>query len=122
MQCLNAYNLKLFIYVQNMQCRPLLWEDKIEHVGMQLFIRYAFEQCINSYQIHSWPKIAVLMAFEAKKSMNLISISGCRSLHALKINKLYSKMTPLLQWSTQMSVYYINQIFFTEPIFYDENI
>ena len=47
-------------------------------------------QCINIYQIHSWPINAVLMTFEAKKSLNLISKSGCPILHALKINKQYS--------------------------------
>ena len=44
-------------------------------------------QCINIFQIHSWPIDAVLMAFEAKKSLNLILKSGCPILHALKINK-----------------------------------
>ena len=32
------------------------------------------------------------MRFEAKKSINLISKSGCSNLHALKINKQYSQM------------------------------
>ena len=36
---------------------------------------------------------AVLMTFEAKKSINLISKSGCLYLHALKINKQSSKMS-----------------------------
>ena len=33
---------------------------------------------------------AVLMRFEEKKSINLISKWGCPNLHALKINKQYS--------------------------------
>ena len=57
----------------------------MEHVSMQIFIRYAFKQCVNNYQIHSWPIIAVIMTFEAKKSINLISNLGCPIIHALKI-------------------------------------
>ena len=64
--------------------------DKKEHVSMQVIIRYASKQCINTYQIHSWPTLSVLMTFEAKKSINLLSNSGCPILHALKINKQYS--------------------------------
>ena len=30
----------------------------MEYVSMQMFIRYASKQCINNYQIHSWPIIA----------------------------------------------------------------
>ena len=45
----------------------------MEHVSMYMFIRYASKQCINNYQIHSWPKIAALMTFEANKSIDLIS-------------------------------------------------
>ena len=59
----------------------------MEHVSMQVFIRYASKQCINTYQIHSWPMVTSLMTFEAKESLNLISNSGCPILHALKINK-----------------------------------
>ena len=62
----------------------------MEHVSMQVFIRCDSKQCINTYQIHFWPIIAVLMAFEANKSIHLISNSGCPILHALKINKQYS--------------------------------
>ena len=61
----------------------------MEHVSIQMFIRYVSKQCINNYQIHSWPIIAVLMTFEAKKSINLISNSGCPILHVLKINNDY---------------------------------
>ena len=61
---------------KNVQCRPIQWGDKMEHVSMHVFIRYAFKQCINTYQIHSWPKIAVLMTFEAKKSLNQFQIRG----------------------------------------------
>ena len=62
----------------------------MEHVNMRVFIRCASKQCINTYQIHSWPIIAVLMTFEAKKSIHLISNSGCPILQAFKINKQYS--------------------------------
>ena len=60
------------------------------YVSMQVFIRYASKQNITTYQIHSWPIFEVLMTFEAKKSINLISNSGYPILHALKINKQYS--------------------------------
>ena len=60
-----------------------------EHV-MHIFIRYASKQFIVNYQIHSSPIIAVLMTFEAMKSIHLISISGCPILNALKFNKQYS--------------------------------
>ena len=62
----------------------------MEHVSMQMFIRYASKQCINNYQINSQPIIAVLMTFEANKSIHLNSNSGCPIPHALKINKQYS--------------------------------
>ena len=68
---------------------PLVGEDKMEHVSMQVFIRYASKQYINTYQKHFWPIIAVLMTFEAKKSINLISSSGCLIIHAL-IYRQYS--------------------------------
>ena len=71
MQCLNAYNLK-FIYVQKCAKQTPSVGDEMEDVSMQVFIRYASKQCKNTYQIHSWPIIAVLMIFEAKKSINLI--------------------------------------------------
>ena len=64
--------------------------DKMEQLSMQVFIRYASKHCINTYQIHSWPIIAVLMAFEANKSIILISNLGCPILHALKMNNQYS--------------------------------
>ena len=61
----------------------------MEYVSMQMLIRYALKQCINNYQIHSWPIIAVLMTFEAKISIILISNWGCPILHAFKINKQF---------------------------------
>ena len=61
----------------------------MEHVSMQMLISCVTKQCINSYQIRSCPIIAVLMTYEARKSINLISNSGCLILHALKINKQY---------------------------------
>ena len=42
---------------------------------------------MNNYQIHFGAINAVLMRFEEKKSINLISKWGCPNLHALKINK-----------------------------------
>ena len=78
MQCLNAYNLNV-IYLCTKMCNvdPFSGGDKMELVSMQVFIRYDYKQCINTYQIYFWPIIAVLMTFEAKKSLNLISNSGC---------------------------------------------
>ena len=84
MQCLNAYNLK-FIYEKNMQLMPLQWQDKSEYVSMHFFTRCAPKKYINNYQIqiHSWEINAVLITFEAKKSINSISKSGCPNVHAL---------------------------------------
>ena len=90
MQCLNVYNLK-FIYVQ--KCAMHISLVGGYNVSMHMVIRYASKQCINDYHIHSWPIIAVLMTFEAKKSMNLFSNLGCPILHALNINKQYSQTT-----------------------------
>ena len=59
-----------------MQCRPLQWAYKMEYISMQFFMRYAFKQRINNYQIHFWPTLADFMTFEAKKSINLFSKSG----------------------------------------------
>ena len=53
-------------------------------------MRYASKQCINNYQIHSFAINAVLMTFEAKKYITLISKQGCPNLDALKTNKQYS--------------------------------
>ena len=69
---------------------PSVGGDKMEHVSMQNLIRCASKQYINTYQIHSWPIIALLITSAAKKSIHLISNSGCPILHALKINKQYS--------------------------------
>ena len=55
-----------------------------------LFTRYASKQYISNYQIHFGAINAVLMRFEEKKYINLISKCGCPNLHALKINKQYS--------------------------------
>ena len=54
----------------------------MEYVFMQMFMKYVFKQCINNYQIHPWTINAVLMTFEAKKSINFMSKSGCPFLHA----------------------------------------
>ena len=45
---------------------PLQWRDKMEHVNMQVLIKCASKQCINTNQIHSWQIIAILMTFDAK--------------------------------------------------------
>ena len=71
---------------KKVESRLLQWEDKMEHVSTHFFIRYASKQCIITYQKYSCP----IMTFEANKSINLISNSGCPILHALKINKQYS--------------------------------
>ena len=65
-----------------MQCRPRQRRDKSERAITQFFARCAFKQYINTYQIHFWAINAVLMAFEAKKSVNVISKSGCPNLNA----------------------------------------
>ena len=55
-----------------MQCKPRQSEDKSEKLSMQFLTRFAFKQSINSYQLHFREINAVLMTFEAKKSVNLI--------------------------------------------------
>ena len=59
-----------------MQSRPLQQENKSECVGTQYFTRFACKQYKNNDLIHSLAVNADLMAFEAKKSINLISKSG----------------------------------------------
>ena len=44
-------------------------------------------QYINTYQKHFWAINSVLMTFEAKKPINLISKLRCSNVHALKANK-----------------------------------
>ena len=61
----------------------------MEYVSTQIIMRCYSKQCINNYQLFSWAINAVLITFEAKKSINLISKSGCPNLHALNINKQY---------------------------------
>ena len=70
-----------------MQFKPLKREDKSEQVSTQFFTRYASKRYIDNYQIHFGAINGVLMRFEEKKSINLISKWGCPNLHALKINK-----------------------------------
>ena len=50
----------------------------------QNFMRCDSKQCINNYQLNLRTTHVVLMTFEAKKTINLISKSGCPILHALK--------------------------------------
>ena len=64
----------------------------MENVRTQNVMRCASKQCNDNYQILSWTINAGLMTFEAEKSINLISKSGCPILDALKINKQYSQM------------------------------
>ena len=59
----------------------------MEYVSMHIFMKYDSKQCMNNYQIHSWTINAVIMTFDAKKSISLISKSGFPTLHALKFNK-----------------------------------
>ena len=54
------------------------------------FTRYASKRNINNYQIHFGAINAVILRFEEKKTINLISKRGYPNLHALKINKQYS--------------------------------
>ena len=62
----------------------------MKYVSLYFFMKYASKQCINNYQIHFRPiRVAVLMTFEANKSVCLMSKLGCPILHALKINKHY---------------------------------
>ena len=96
---------------KNVQCRPLQWDDKMEYVSMQMLIRYALKQCINNYQIHSWPIIAVLMTFEAKISIILISNWGCPILHAFKINKQFV----FFQITTTFSQVYTDVVVLYKP-------
>ena len=72
-----------------MQFKPLQREDKRELVSTQFFMRYASKRYINNHQKHFGAINAVLIRFEEKKSVNLISKWGCPNLHALKINKQY---------------------------------
>ena len=73
-----------------MQFKPLQREDKSKQVSTQFFTEYASKRYINNYQIHFAAINAVLMRFEEKKSINLISKWGCPNLHAIAINKQYS--------------------------------
>ena len=63
--------------------------------------------------MHSWAVNAVLMTFEAKKSINLNTKLVFPNLHALKINKQYSEMT-----TTASGVYTETQQF-SVPILFD---
>ena len=58
---------------KKMQFRQPQLEDKSEYLSMQFFTRYGSKQFINNYQIHVQAINAVLMTFEAKKYINLIS-------------------------------------------------
>ena len=73
-----------------MQCRPRQLEDKSEKVSMQCLTRCALKPHINNFQMHFRAINAVLMTFEAKKAVNVISKSGCPNLNASKISKQYS--------------------------------
>ena len=76
-----------------MQFKPLQREDKSEKVSTQFFTRYASKRYINNYQVQFGAINAVILRFEEKKSINLISKWGYPNIHALKINKQNSKMT-----------------------------
>ena len=77
------FKIDLFIYEIN-KCRPRQREDKSEKVSMHFLTRCALKQYINNYQIHFRAINAVLMTFEAKTAVDLISKSGCPNLNALK--------------------------------------
>ena len=59
----------VFMYVKRMLCGPCQREDKSEKVSMQFLTRCIFKQYINTYQIHFKAINAVLMTFEAEKSV-----------------------------------------------------
>ena len=75
---------------------------------------------MNKYQIHFWAINAVLMTFEAKKSLNLISKLGGTNLNVLKTVSSILISPPLLLGSKPMSFYYINSIFFSPDFFYNK--
>ena len=56
------------------------------------------------------------MTFEAKKSITLISKSGCPNLHALKINKQQSEMTTTAS-GFYIVLSYINLIYLSPDLF-----
>ena len=100
-----------------MQSRPLQQENKSEYVSTLYFTRFASKKYINNNLIHYWAINAVLMTFEAKKSINLFSKSGCPNLHALKSINGILECPPLLLGLTLTSLYYINSIIFIPGLF-----
>ena len=67
------YNLKFIHFCKKYAMQT---EDKSEKVSMQFLTKCALKQCTNNHQIHFRALNAVLMTFEAKKAVNLISKSG----------------------------------------------
>ena len=67
-------------------------------------------------------KCAVLLRFEAKKSVDLISKLGCPNLNASKISKQYSKVSTITSgvYADIVSLYKLN--IFSVPNFFDKNI
>ena len=59
-----------------MQFKPLQREDKSELVSTHSFTRYASKRYITNYQIYFGTINAVLMRFEEKKTIILISKWG----------------------------------------------
>ena len=72
---LNAYNKKIFIYVKMCNADHVCVGIKVNKQA-PISTRCASKQYIKIYQIHFWAMNAVVMTFEAKKSVNLISKLG----------------------------------------------
>ena len=83
-------------------------ENNSEYVSTQYFTRFASRQYIKNNLIHSWAINAVLMTFEAKKSINVFSKFGCPNRHALKSINSILIWPPLLLGFTLLSFYYKN--------------
>ena len=76
MQCLNTFNIE-FIYLCKkyaIQTSPVGGQKGISK--QKFFTRFASKRYINNYQIYFGAINAVLIRFEEKKSINLISKWG----------------------------------------------
>ena len=87
-----------------------------------ILTRFASKQYIKIYQIHFSAMNAVVITFEAKKSVILISKSGWPNLNALKIRKQYSSITTIASWvyADVVLLYKLNS--FSVLIFFDKII
>ena len=76
MQCLNTFNLKRIYLCKEYAIQTTSAGGQKRISKHTFFTRYASKRYINTNQIHFWAINAVLMRFEAKKSINLISKMG----------------------------------------------